>query len=117
VQWREISYFVNDWTVPSCLPCPAHMTSAPGSAVCVCSAGSYGVTGGPLCEAGTQTMLAAAQRVMLASTTIFREARLARPAHRATYHMTENRVAGHVCQASTLQTLVITVITVRWPSI
>jgi hypothetical protein len=26
------------------------MTSAPGSAVCVCAAGSYGVPGGPLCE-------------------------------------------------------------------
>jgi hypothetical protein len=50
VQWREISYSTQS-THPTCLTCPAHMTSAPGSAVCVCAAGSYAVQGGPLCQA------------------------------------------------------------------
>jgi hypothetical protein len=49
VQWGEIRYLV-DTSNPTCLPCPAHMTSEPGSAVCVCGAGSYGVPGGPACE-------------------------------------------------------------------
>jgi hypothetical protein len=49
VQWGEIRYLV-DTSNPTCLPCPTHMTSAPGSAVCVCAAGSYGAPNGPLCE-------------------------------------------------------------------
>jgi hypothetical protein len=50
VQWTEIGYLVNEWTVPSCLQCPAQMTSASRSTVCVCSAGSYGAPGSALCE-------------------------------------------------------------------
>jgi len=50
VQWGEISYYESEYWAPTCLPCPAHMTSAPGSAMCVCSAGSYGVSNGALCE-------------------------------------------------------------------
>ena len=49
VQWGEVRYSTESMH-PTCLSCPAHMTSAPGSAVCVCAAGSYGVPGGPLCE-------------------------------------------------------------------
>ena len=48
-QWGSISYST-DSDFPTCLQCPAHMTSEPGSAVCVCGAGSYGVPGGPPCE-------------------------------------------------------------------
>lgn len=41
VQWFEVSYDVNS-TLQSCFSCPVHMTSTPGSAVCVCDVGFYG---------------------------------------------------------------------------